>query len=57
MEDAIADGRFKPVLAAFETLAIPILAICPSKRYLPARVRRLIDLMTREWARPRRAEE
>jgi DNA-binding transcriptional LysR family regulator len=53
VDDALADGRLKQLLTAFETQTIPINIVYPSKRYLSAKIRRFIDLMADEWANTR----
>lgn len=53
VESALADERLEQMLTAFETQEIPIVVMYPTKRYLPAKVRRFIDLMAEEWAHTR----
>lgn len=52
-DTAIANGSLEPMLTAFETQVIPIVVLYPSRRYLPAKVRRFIDLMAEEWEQTR----
>ncbi len=43
--DDLAAGRLVPVLPAWQTDAVPVLALYPDRRYLEPRVRRFIDLL------------
>ncbi|MBN8226836.1 LysR family transcriptional regulator [Corallococcus macrosporus] len=45
----LANGRLKALLPSCETEFVPIMALYPSKRHLPAKVRRFIDLMVERW--------
>jgi DNA-binding transcriptional LysR family regulator len=54
VDDDLAKGRLKALLPSCDTGEVQILAIYPSKRHLPAKVRRFIDLMVERWsAKPR----
>ncbi|NTX52081.1 LysR family transcriptional regulator [Myxococcus sp. CA039A] len=50
VDEDLASGRLKALLPSCETEVVPIMAIYPSKRYLPAKVRRFIDLMVAQWS-------
>ncbi|MFC7557335.1 substrate binding domain-containing protein [Pseudoroseomonas wenyumeiae] len=54
VEADLAEGRLVQLLPDYETETVRILAIYPSKRYLPAKVRRFIDLLVQ--ARPVRSD-
>ncbi|MCY1042065.1 LysR family transcriptional regulator [Corallococcus sp. bb12-1] len=49
VDEDLAGGRLKALLPSCETGVVGIMAIYPSKRYLPAKVRRFIDLMVEQW--------
>ncbi|GHG70834.1 LysR family transcriptional regulator [Comamonas sp. JC664] len=49
VDEDLARGRLQALLPSCEQEKVPILAIYPSKRYLPAKVRRFIDLMAEQW--------
>ncbi|AKQ68365.1 Transcriptional regulator, LysR family [Myxococcus hansupus] len=49
VDEDLARGRLRALLPSCEQEKVPILAIYPSKRYLPAKVRRFIDLMVEQW--------
>ncbi|WNG17523.1 LysR family transcriptional regulator [Cystobacter fuscus] len=54
VDEDLASGRLKALLPSCEQVDVPIMAIYPSKRHLPAKVRRFIDLMVERWsAKPR----
>lgn len=50
VDEELARGRLKALLPSCETEAVRIMAIYPSKRHLPAKVRRFIDLMVEQWS-------
>ncbi|WP_163988810.1 LysR family transcriptional regulator [Pyxidicoccus caerfyrddinensis] len=50
IDEDLASGRLKALLPSCETEYVPIMAIYPSKRHLPAKVRRFIDLMVEQWS-------
>ncbi|RYZ43632.1 MAG: LysR family transcriptional regulator [Myxococcaceae bacterium] len=50
VDEDLARGRLKALLPSCETGVVGIMAIYPSKRHLPAKVRRLIDLMVERWS-------
>ncbi|WNG33375.1 LysR family transcriptional regulator [Archangium minus] len=50
VDEDLARGRLKALLPSCETEDVRILAIYPSKRHLPAKVRRFIDLMVEQWS-------
>lgn len=54
VEEALNERRLEQVIPGCETESVPIFAMYPSNRYLPAKVRGLIDLMSVEWAKTRR---
>ncbi|NMO19258.1 LysR family transcriptional regulator [Pyxidicoccus fallax] len=49
VDEDLASGRLEALLPSFEREAVRIMAIYPSKRHLPAKVRRFIDLMVERW--------
>ncbi|WP_338868605.1 LysR family transcriptional regulator [Myxococcus stipitatus] len=49
VDEDLEHGRLKAVLPSCESEAVPIMALYPSKRFLPAKVRRFIDLMVERW--------
>ncbi len=54
VDEDLASGRLEALLPSCEPVDVPIMAIYPSKRHLPAKVRRFIDLMVERWsAKPR----
>ncbi len=46
----LASGRLEALLPSCETEDVRLMAIYPSKRHLPAKVRRFIDLMVEKWS-------
>ncbi|MFP2926192.1 LysR family transcriptional regulator [Pyxidicoccus sp. 3LG] len=50
VDEDLARGRLKALLPSCEKEFVPIMAIYPSKRHLPAKVRRFIDLMVEQWS-------
>ncbi|RKH05829.1 LysR family transcriptional regulator [Corallococcus carmarthensis] len=50
VDQDLESGRLKALLPSCETEFVPIMAIYPSKRHLPAKVRRFIDLMVKQWS-------
>ncbi|RKH58422.1 LysR family transcriptional regulator [Corallococcus aberystwythensis] len=50
VDEDLASGRLQALLPSCETEFVPIMAIYPSKRHLPAKVRRFIDLMVEQWS-------
>jgi DNA-binding transcriptional LysR family regulator len=50
VDEDLASGRLEALLPSCETEAVRIMAIYPSKRHLPAKVRRFIDLMVEQWS-------
>ena len=48
--DEIASGRVRIILEAFEPKRLPIHAVYPSRRHLPAKVRAMIDFLAAEFA-------
>ncbi|MCP3142418.1 LysR family transcriptional regulator [Pyxidicoccus xibeiensis] len=50
VDEDLASGRLEALLPSCEQETVPIMAIYPSKRHLPAKVRRFIDLMVEKWS-------
>lgn len=50
VDEDLASGRLQALLPSCETESVPILALYPSRRHLPAKVRRFIDLMVEQWS-------
>lgn len=50
VDEDLASGRLEALLPSCETGVVRIMAIYPSKRHLPAKVRRFIDLMAEQWS-------
>ena len=50
VSEDIRAGRLRPLLQAHGTESVTILAVYPSKRHLPAKVRCLIQLMAERWS-------
>lgn len=50
VDEDLASGRLEALLPSCETGVVRIMAIYPSKRHLPAKVRRFIDLMVEQWS-------
>ncbi len=50
IDEDLASGRLEALLSSYETEAVRIMAIYPSRRHLPAKVRRFIDLMIEQWS-------
>ena len=48
--DEIASGRVTVLLDAFEPKRLPIHAVYPSRRFVPAKVRAMIDYLAHEFA-------
>jgi len=48
--DEITSGRVRIILEAFEPRRLPIHAVYPSRRHLPAKVRAMIDFLAAEFA-------
>ncbi|MCU5772523.1 LysR family transcriptional regulator [Erwiniaceae bacterium BAC15a-03b] len=44
-EQHVAEGRLVPVLSDYKSAELPVMALYPTKRYLPARVRVFIDTL------------
>lgn len=57
VDEDLAAGRLKALLPSCETEFVPITALYPSKRHLPAKVRRFIDLMVEQWSAASPASE
>ena len=49
VDDDIRTGRLRPLLQGHGTESVTILAVYPTKRHLPAKVRCLIELMAERW--------
>ncbi|AGC43349.1 LysR family transcriptional regulator [Myxococcus stipitatus DSM 14675] len=49
VDEDLARGRLEALLPTCATDPVPISALYPSKRFLPAKVRRFIDLMVERW--------
>lgn len=47
--DAIAEGRLVPLLSGYLQPQLTLSALFPSRQYLPAKVRRMIDFLVEEW--------
>ncbi|MCP3101692.1 LysR family transcriptional regulator [Myxococcus sp. K15C18031901] len=54
VDPELARGRLAALLPSCETGTVRITALYPSKSYLPAKVRRFIDLMVETWNPPSR---
>ena len=47
--DAIANGRLVPLLTDYQLPTFTLSALFPSRRYLPAKVRHMVDFLLAEW--------
>ncbi|WP_342379944.1 LysR family transcriptional regulator [Myxococcus stipitatus] len=50
VDEDLESGRLEALLPSCDTDPVPISALYPSKRFLPAKVRRFIDLMVERWS-------
>lgn len=50
VDEDLASGRLEALLPSCETEFVPVMALYPNKRHLPAKVRRFIDLMAEQWS-------
>ena len=47
--DALAEGRLVPLLSGYHMPKLTLSVLYPSRQYLPAKVRRMIDFLLEEW--------
>jgi DNA-binding transcriptional LysR family regulator len=49
--DEVSSGQVKIILRDFEPISLPIHAVYPSRRFVPAKVRAMIEFLAAEFGR------